>query len=52
MYSPQALMRYMPPSSTGVGLDEPLRSCSVAGSGKRDMKSALPFALPFRYSVV
>ena len=30
VYSPQALMRYTPPSSTGVRLVEPLRSCSVA----------------------
>ena len=48
--SPQAFMRYMPPSSTEVRLVEALRSCFVAGSGKRDRKSALPFALPFRYS--
>ena len=50
--SPQALMRYMPPSSTWVRLIESLRSCFVAGSGKRDSESALPFALPFRYSRV
>ena len=45
-------VRYMPPSSTGVRLVEPLRSCFVAGSGMRDRKSALPFALHFRYSRV
>ena len=28
---------------------EPLRSCSVAGSGKRDRKSALPSALLFQF---
>ena len=50
--SPQALMRYMPPSSTGLRLVEPFRTCSVAGSGKRDSVSALPFALPLRYSSV
>ena len=52
VYSPQALMRYMPPSSTGVRLVERLRSCSVAGSGERDKKPAFPFALHFRYSRV
>ena len=50
--SPQALMRHMPPSSTGVRLVEPFRSCSVAGSDKRGRKSALPFELLLRYSSV
>ena len=45
--SQQTFMRYIPPSSTGLRLVDPLRSCFVAGSGKRDRKSALPFALPF-----
>ena len=34
--SSQVFMRSMPPSSTEVRLVEPLRSCSVAGSSKRD----------------
>ena len=50
--SPQALMRYMLPSSTGVKLVDPLRTCPVAGSIQCDMKSAVPFALPLRYSIV
>ena len=52
VFSPQALMIYIPPSSTGLRLVDPLRSCSVAGSGKRDWRSALPFALPLWYSSV
>ena len=52
VYSPQTLMRYMPPFSTGVRLVEPSRSGPVAGSVKRHRKSALPFALHFRYSKV
>ena len=40
MFSPQARMRYIPPSSTGLRLVYPLRSCSVAGSGKRDNVSS------------
>ena len=35
--SPQARMRKIPPSSTGVRLLDPLRSC-LAGSGKRDQQ--------------
>ena len=50
--SPQALMRWIPPSSTGLRLVDPLRSYSVAGSRTRDRKSALPFALPLRYTSV
>ena len=46
--SPQAQMRKIPQSSTGMKLPDPARSCSVAGSGKRDRKSAFP--LPLRYS--
>ena len=42
--TPQVLMRYMPPSSTGVKLLDTLRSCSVTGSVKRDRQSALPSA--------
>ena len=49
---PQALMRYMPPPSTGVRLVDPLQSCSVAVSGKRERKSASPLTLPLRYSSV
>ena len=45
-------MRYIPPFSTGLRNVDPLRSCSVAGSDKRDRKSVLPFALPLRYSSV
>ena len=48
--SPQTRMRKILPSSTGVRLLDPLRSCSVTGSGKRDRKSAFPLALPLRYS--
>ena len=50
--SPQARTRKVPPSSTGVRLLNLLRSCSVAGSGKRDRKSVFPLALPLRYSRV
>ena len=49
---PQALTRYIASSSTGVRRLQPLRSCSVAGCGNRKKKSALPFALRFRYSSV
>ena len=52
VFSPETLMRYIPPSSRGLRLADPLRSCSVAGSDKRDRKSALPFALRLRYSSV
>ena len=52
VFSPQSLMRYIPPSSTGLRLADPLWSCSVVSSGKRDRKSALPFTLPLRYSSV
>ena len=41
---------YMASSSTGVRRLEPLRPCSAAGCGNRESKSALPLALPFRYS--
>ena len=44
-------MRKIPPSSTGMRLLDPVRSCSVAGPGKRDRKSAFPLALPLRYSM-
>jgi len=47
--SPQARIRNISSSSAGVRLQAPLRSCSVAGSGKRDRKSAFPLALPLRY---
>ena len=50
--SAQARMRKIPPCSTGVRLLDPVRSRSVASSGKRDRKSALPLALPLRYSKV
>ena len=50
--SPQARMRKIPPSSTGMRLLDPVRSCSVAGTGKRDRKSAFLLALPLRYSRV
>ena len=50
--SPQVRMRKRPSSSTGVRLLDPLRSHSVASSGKRDRKSAFPLALPLRYSRV
>ena len=50
--SPQAQMRKIPPSSTGMRLLDPMRSCSMAGSGKRDRKSAFPLTLPLRYSRV
>ena len=49
-WSPQARMRKIPPSCTGGRLLDPVPSCSKAGSGKRDMKSACPSALPLRYS--
>ena len=52
VFSPQALMRYIPVSSTGLRLVYPLRSRSVAGSDKRDRKSAFLFAHPLRYSSV
>ena len=52
VFNMQTLMRYIPPPSTGLRLVDPLRSCSVAGSGKRNRKSALPFALSLRYSSV
>ena len=45
---PQALTRCVTSSSTGVRRLEPLRSCSVAGCGSRERKSALPLAPPFR----
>ena len=41
VFSPQAFRSYTPPSSTGLRLVDPLRSCSVASSGERDRKSAL-----------
>ena len=50
--SPQTRIRKIPPSSTEVRLLHPVRSCSLAGSGKRDRKSAFPLALPLRYSRV
>ena len=50
--SPQARTRKIPPSSTGMTLLDPVRPCSVPGSGKRDRKSAFPLALPLRYSRV
>ena len=43
--SPQARVRKILTSSTWVRLLDPLRSCSVAGSGKYK-KSAFPLALP------
>ena len=46
-FSPQALMMYIRPSSTGFV--DPLRRCFVAGSGKRNRKSALPFTHPLLY---
>ena len=49
--STQTRMRKIPPLSTGVRLLDSLRSCSVAGSGKRDRKSAFPLVL-LRYSRV
>ena len=52
MRNPQAQMRKIPLSSTGMILLDPLTSCSVAGSGERDRKSAFPLALPLRYSRV
>ena len=50
----------VPLSQTGLGLVnptglkfvKPLRSYSVPGSGKRPEKSAMPLALPLRYSSV
>ena len=48
MRSPQARMRKIPPSSGGMRLLGPVRSCSVAGSGQRDRISAFPLALPLR----
>ena len=50
--SPQARMRKIPPSSGGMRLLDPVRLCSVAGSGQRDRKSAFSLALPSRYSRV
>ena len=50
--SPLARMRKIPSSSTGVRLLDPVRSCSVADSDKRDRKSAIPLAPPLRYSTV
>ena len=50
--SPEARMRKIPPSSTGIRLLDPVRSCSVAGPGKRDRKSAFLLALSLRYSRV
>ena len=49
---PQAQMREIPPSSTGVRLLDTLRSCFVAGSDERDRKATFPLALPFRSSNV
>ena len=46
--SVQARTRKIPLSSTGVRLLDPLRSCSVLGSGKRDRKSVFPLALPLQ----
>ena len=44
----QTLTRCMASSSTGMSRLEALLSCSVAGCGSRERKSALPLALPFR----
>ena len=38
-------MKKIPPPSTGGRLLDALRSCSVAGSGKRDRNSTFPLAL-------
>ena len=38
--SSQTRMRKLPSSSTGMRLLDPLQSCFVAGSGKRDRKSS------------
>ena len=45
---PQARMRYISVSSTGLGFVDPLRSCSVAGSGTRDRMSTLQFTFLLR----
>ena len=52
VFSPQARMRYIPPSSTRLKLVDPLRSYSVTGSRTRDRKSSMRFAHSLRYSRV